>query len=60
MDLIEAEITAAKIKFEEDILRIGEKALNPNLVNKSLIKVINYEGIQIEYSVYTISLVCLL
>jgi hypothetical protein len=32
MDLVEAEIKEAKIKFEEDILRIGEKADNPNLV----------------------------
>jgi len=37
MDLVEAEIKEAKIKFEEDILRIGEKADNPNLVKKLFI-----------------------
>ena len=37
MDLVEAEIKEAKIKFEEDILRIGEKADNPNLVKKSIL-----------------------
>ncbi len=40
MDLVEAEIKEAKIKFEEDILRIGEKADNPNLVKKYFIVVL--------------------
>ena len=33
MDLVEEEIRVARAKFEEDILRIGEKMENPNAVN---------------------------
>ncbi len=32
MDLVEEEIKAAKIKFEDDILRIAAKAENPQQV----------------------------
>ena len=34
MDLVEEEIKAAKIKFEDDILRIAAKAENPQQVQK--------------------------
>lgn len=33
MDLVEEEIRVAKIKFEEDILRIGDKMQNSNAVS---------------------------
>jgi hypothetical protein len=36
MDLVEEEIKAAKIRFEDDILKIGEKAENPNMVRHFL------------------------
>jgi hypothetical protein len=34
MDLVEEEIKAAKIKFEDDILKIAAKAENPHQVLK--------------------------